>query len=127
MGRISQYTQKMKNGSVYVFECENVNDPEKKQTRKKNRKLIGRLDEDGNIVPTRKKAPKGKNTQEQETQKDPQKDAAISRLEDLVEKQKQEIESLRSELNAEKARNKKLRTVMMKMASKLSEEALAEE
>ena len=40
-----------KTGITYVYESESYWDPEKKQPRN-NRKLIGKLDEAGNIVPT---------------------------------------------------------------------------
>lgn len=40
-----------KTGITYVYESESYWDPEKKQPRNR-RKLIGKLDEDGNIVPT---------------------------------------------------------------------------
>ena len=49
-----------KTGIIYVYESESYWDPVKKQPRN-HRKLIGKLDEDGNIVPTgksgRKKQP----------------------------------------------------------------------
>ena len=40
-----------KTGITYVYESESYWDPEKKQPRN-HRKLIGKLDEDGNVVPT---------------------------------------------------------------------------
>lgn len=40
-----------KTGTVYVYESESYWDKDKKQPRNR-RKLIGRLDENGNIVPT---------------------------------------------------------------------------
>ncbi len=40
-----------KTGITYVYESESYWDPEKKQPRN-HRKLIGKLDEGGNIVPT---------------------------------------------------------------------------
>ncbi len=46
-----------KSGTVYVYESESYWDKEKKAPRNR-RKLIGKLDENGNIVPTgRKKNP----------------------------------------------------------------------
>ena len=42
-----------KTGITYVYESESYWDPEKKQPRNR-RKLIGKLDDDGNIVPTGK-------------------------------------------------------------------------
>lgn len=43
-----------KTGVTYVYESESYWDPEKKQPRNR-RKLIGKLDENGEIVPTGKK------------------------------------------------------------------------
>ena len=40
-----------KTGITYVYESESYWDPEKKQPRN-HRKLIGKLDEDGNVIPT---------------------------------------------------------------------------
>jgi hypothetical protein len=40
-----------KTGITYVYESESYWDPEKKQPRNR-RKLIGKLDDDGNIIPT---------------------------------------------------------------------------
>ena len=40
-----------KTGITYVYESESYWDPDKKQPRN-HRKLIGKLDDDGNIVPT---------------------------------------------------------------------------
>lgn len=51
-----------KSGTVYVYESESYWDKEKKQPRNK-RKLIGKLDEEGNIVPTGKNG-RGKKTSE---------------------------------------------------------------
>lgn len=44
-------------GITYVYESESYWDPEKKQPRNR-RKLIGKLDDDGNIVPTGKRGRK---------------------------------------------------------------------
>lgn len=46
-----------KTGITYVYESESYWDPEKKQPRNR-RKLIGKLDDDGNIVPTGKRGRK---------------------------------------------------------------------
>lgn len=46
-----------KTGITYVYESESYWDPEKKQPRNR-RKLIGKLDENGEIVPTGKRGPK---------------------------------------------------------------------
>lgn len=43
-----------KTGTTYVYESESYWDPEKKQPRNR-RKLIGKLDENGEIVPTGKR------------------------------------------------------------------------
>ena len=45
-----------KSGTVYVYESESYWDREKRQPRNK-RKLIGKLDEEGNIVPTGRSGP----------------------------------------------------------------------
>lgn len=50
-----------KTGTTYVYESESYWDPEKKQPRNK-RKLIGKLDENGEIVPTGKKGQPQKET-----------------------------------------------------------------
>lgn len=46
-----------KTGVTYVYESESYWDPEKKQPRN-HRKLIGKLDENGEIIPTGKKGPR---------------------------------------------------------------------
>ena len=51
-----------KTGIVYVYESESYWDKEKQQPRNK-RKLIGKLDEAGNIVPTGKSGRKKKETE----------------------------------------------------------------
>ena len=55
-----------KTGITYVYEYESYWDPEKKQPRN-HRKLIGKLDEDGNIVPTGSRGRKRKEESAQDT------------------------------------------------------------
>ena len=93
-----------RSGTVYVYESESYWDKEKGQPRN-TRKLIGKLDENGNIVPTgrsgRKKketsnpAPDLKEVQELRKRLDDaevaikEKDLKIT----MLEKQKKEVES----------------------------------
>lgn len=54
-----QFTRKdPKSGIIYVYEQESHWIPELKQSRA-TRRVIGKLDEDGNIVPTRSRRKKG--------------------------------------------------------------------
>ena len=59
-----------KTGITYVYESESYWDPEKKQPRN-HRKLIGKLDEDGNVIPTGSRGRKRK--EEIETDPDEEK------------------------------------------------------
>lgn len=116
MGARYQYQQTMKNGITYVFECEDEYVPEKKQTRKKNRKLIGKLDENGNIVPTRKKGMK------KETEANSEADnAAIKRLERQIASANENIARLQDEISILKASNAALRKAMDKAVRALTE------
>ena len=65
-----------KTGITYVYESESYWDPEKKQPRH-HRKLIGKLDEDGNVVPTGSRGRKRK--------EEPAQDPAEQRLADELE------------------------------------------
>ena len=55
-------------GITYVYESESYWDPEKKQPRN-HRKLIGKLDEEGNIVPTGSRGRKRKEEPDPSAQK----------------------------------------------------------
>ena len=57
-----------KTGITYVYESESYWDPEKKQPRN-HRKLIGKLDEDGNVVPTGSRGRKRKDEPDPSGQK----------------------------------------------------------
>ena len=52
-----------KTGITYVYESESYWDPEKKQPRN-HRKLVGKLDENGNIIPTGSRGRKRKEENE---------------------------------------------------------------
>jgi hypothetical protein len=52
-----------KTGITYVYESESYWDPEKKQPRNR-RKLVGKLDENGNIIPTGSRGRKRKEENE---------------------------------------------------------------
>ena len=93
-----------RSGTVYVYESESYWDKEKSQPRNR-RKLIGKLDENGNIVPTGKSGRKKKETADQspdqkeveELQKRLDDAEAAIRERDLkitmLEKQKKEMAS----------------------------------
>ena len=112
MGRTYQYRQKMKNGAVYVFECEDEYVPELKQTRKKNRRLIGKINENGDVIPTRKKStPQTSTTQTDGTSVSAKE---VRRLERQLAQQKETIESLKMQLAALTASEKKLKKNVQK-------------
>lgn len=80
-----------KTGITYVYESESYWDPEKKQPRN-NRKLIGKLDENGNIVPTGNRGRKRKEEQEP----DPMKQRLAEELESSLsyyQKRSKEMET----------------------------------
>lgn len=74
-----------KTGITYVYESESYWDPEKKQPRNR-RKLIGKLDEAGNVIPTGKKG-RARNTSQQLT-KDEKKELISNREETDIYRQK---------------------------------------
>ena len=93
-----------RSGTVYVYESESYWDKEKGQPRN-TRKLIGKLDENGNIVPTGRSGRKKKETSNPASdQKEVQElrkrldDAEVAIKEKdlkitMLEKQKKEVES----------------------------------
>ena len=93
-----------RSGTVYVYESESYWDKEKGQPRN-TRKLIGKLDENGNIVPTGRSGRKKKETSNPASdQKEVQElrkrlddaEAAIKEKDlkiTMLEKQKKEVES----------------------------------
>ena len=102
-----------KTDTTYVYESEPYWDPEKKQSRSK-RKLIGKIDkETGEIVPT---GPRGRKKQETGGQGSGKAGMARSgpeavlKLERVVEEQKREILSLRTEIDRLKRENRQLQS-----------------
>ena len=91
-------------GTTYVYESESYWDKEKQQPRSK-RKLIGKIDkETGDIIPTGKRGrPKNAEEQAEPGAEAPQMmepgTEAIQKLEGMIEEQKHEILSLRTELD----------------------------
>lgn len=93
-----------RSGTVYVYESESYWDKEKGQPRN-TRKLIGKLDENGNIVPTGKSGRKKKETADtdpaqkkvQELKKRLDDAEAVIKEKDLkitmLEKQKKDVET----------------------------------
>ena len=98
MGEKYTYKQKNADGSIYVYECEHEYIPELKQTRKKNRKLIGKLDENGNLVPTREKRPPRVLTLTEQVHTHPDYRALERKVESLTNR----IHQLSDELSASK-------------------------
>ena len=102
-----------KTDTTYVYESEAYWDPEKKQSRSK-RKLIGKIDkETGDIIPTGKRGrPKNAEEQAEPGAEAPQMmepgTEAIQKLEGMIEAQKHEILSLRTELDGLKKENRQL-------------------
>ena len=94
-----------RSGAVYVYESESYWDKEKGQPSN-TRKLIGKLDENGNIVPTGKSGRKKKETADQSPdQKEVEElqkrlddaEAAIKERDlkiTMLEKEKKEVESV---------------------------------
>ncbi len=74
-----------RSGIIYVYSSESYVDPET-NTRKTRRKLIGKLDENGNVVPT--KGTPGRNKKravDKKTASDSDLDAVIKELTELYE------------------------------------------
>ena len=83
-----------KTGITYVYESESYWDPEKKQPRNR-RKLIGKLDDEGNIIPTGSRGRKRKEA--------PEPDERMEELETqvaLLQEKARKLEKDKSQLAA---------------------------
>ena len=80
-----------KTGITYVYESESYWDPEKKQPRN-HRKLIGKLDEEGNVVPTGSRGRKRKDSPEQTPSNQKRTDELTSSL-TYYQKRSREMET----------------------------------
>lgn len=103
-----------RSGTVYVYESESYWDKEKGQPRNK-RKLIGKLDEDGNIVPTEKS---GRKKKEQQDSAPAQKEMEeltekLGKAEEIIREQNLRITLLEKE-------KKEVESTLRKLLEKLS-------
>ncbi len=80
-----------KTGITYVYESESYWDPEKKQPRN-HRKLIGKLDEDGNVIPTGSRGRKRKDIPDEDQPDQKLADELNSSL-SYYQKQSRELET----------------------------------
>lgn len=116
-----------KTGVTYVYEGENYYDKESKRTRTKKR-LIGKLDAEGNIVPTGKRGPssKAKSKVAGYSHSDAEYDALITKneqlLKDSAEKDRvqaetlQQLKDIKTQLNECKAYMRKIALDMISNA-----------
>jgi hypothetical protein len=80
-----------KTGITYVYESESYWDPEKKQPRN-HRKLIGKIDDDGNIIPTGSRGRKRKDEEPQDSREQKVTDELESSL-SYYQKRSREMET----------------------------------
>ncbi len=96
-----------KTDTIYVYESEPYWDPEKQQSRSK-RKLIGKIDkETGQIVPTGKR---GRKKQARPAGDETHAGAMVEKLESVIEEQKREILSLKTDIADLKKENRLLQS-----------------
>ena len=109
-----------RSGTVYVYESESYWDKEKGQPRNK-RKLIGKLDEAGNIVPTGKSR-RQKPTSDAESQKPVQEE--IRGLEEKLQKAERDIRERDLKISLLEKQKKETEAILKKLLEKLTQEKL---
>lgn len=110
---IVKYTNK-KTGVVYVYESESYWDKEKKQSRNR-RKLIGKLDENGNIVPTSTRGRPRKKADENVSSLE------VTELEKKAQKYKDDLLEAQQEVLRLKAENRELKNRLYSLQKGLKE------
>ncbi len=121
MAIVKQYDKRRK--VTYVYDSVSTWIPELGQPRAK-RKLIGRLDENGNIVPTgRRGRPKKDDSRVTADPKQPEERLAEenSRMREEILRAKQEIEELTQTVKGLKNQNERLTKSILKMSSIVSQ------
>ncbi len=107
-----------RSGTVYVYESESYWDKEKGQPRNK-RKLIGKLDESGNIVPTGKS---GRQSVAQGSQgQDPAREE-VCMLKEKLQKAEQDIRERDLKISLLEKQKRETETMLKKLLEKLTQE-----
>lgn len=108
-----------KTGITYVYESESYWDAEKKQPRN-HRKLIGKLDDEGNIVPTGSRGRKRK----EEVSQDPREQKLTDELESSLsyyQKRSREMETQNALLQEQIRKLEKEKTELLSDLKKMLE------
>ena len=109
-----------RSGTVYVYESESYWDKEKGQPRNK-RKLIGKLDEAGNIVPTGRGG-RQKSVQDAEAQTAVQEE--IRNLKEKLQQSEQDIRERDLKISLLEKQKKETETMLKKLLEKLTQETM---